>query len=87
MKHDMRKKEILIGFVWKVCKKSFSKAFFHCVASRIVCVCIFFYIRLLPCQQFGEHEKVLRMSHACKKMLQCQFALSAISHNHDECLF
>ena len=42
MKHDMRKKEILIGFVWKVCKKSSSKAFFHCVASRIVCVCIFF---------------------------------------------
>ena len=35
-------KEILIGFVWKVCKKSFSKAFFNCVASRIVCVCIFF---------------------------------------------
>ena len=33
------------------------------------CNCIFFFAPdfYIPCQQFGEHEKVLRMSHACKK--------------------
>ena len=78
------------NFDW-ICMEGLQEEFFQSVLPLCCfpnCLCVyFFYIRLLPCQQFGEHEKVLRMSHACKKMLQCQFALSAISHNHDECLF